>query len=222
MNKHGTINCNFVLNSNRAIQSKSIIRNYLAFIGNICYFPHAITTTSFLKMSFVGRLKDGFGGAVASLALVATPLAACAQEVPAVNSNDAQITQVAATPEQSNVPAGVEVLEDAHRPANAWVANNPDRVAVSVTKGHKSNPAIFANIESGLEHLFAQEGVDPNNIRIYWEEGKGAATAFNFHSDSYVTAAIAFADVSPETVKDFVKKAGFKPFRQVSMLRDLN
>lgn len=122
--------------------------------------------------------------------MLATPLSASAQQA------SSPVQTVSAT-----VPA-VEVLPDAQRPANAWVAGNPDRIAISVRLGSENRDEMISNLPTAMDYQFGLRG--KTGIRYFWEDGTSRATAFAIHSDAYVAGPLTFSD--PANVVSEVEK----------------
>lgn len=133
-------------------------------------------------MGAIGRLSHGFAGAVAATALFATP--ACAQQD--TSNQEPQATQVAmvANSNASSVRDAIEFLPDADRPANMWVVDHPERVAVSVHLGTQTTDNIIQNIEPLLREHFEANGV--TDLAFFWERGTAAGTTLAYHTDHYV------------------------------------
>jgi len=105
---------------------------------------------------------------------------------------------------------GFVILDDAHRPSNRWVVNHPDRIAVSVVRGTKTEQKILNNINPVLIKLFTDEGVPKEKLQINWEDGKGVATVMMFHTDRHVTQSLSLMD-APSHIKTTVKRMRFNP-----------
>jgi len=159
---------------------KSLLRNIVAFIAGFCYFLLEITTTSFLKMSIAGRLKDGFGSA-AFVGLVALmPIAACADDAnqiaPATGDN-AQITRVAAntgdapTPTPVAMSTGAVVSTQEITRKEAFRAST-NQIVYHVGEGIVGMPAEVLSLQDDGYKVSAFLGGKPGEVECWVAKGR--------------------------------------------------
>lgn len=103
---------------------------------------------------------------------------------------------------------GLVILDDAHDKSDTWVVNHPDRIAVSVVRGTKTEQKILNNINPILIKLFTDEDVPLESIQINWEQGEGVATVMMFHTDRHVTQPLTLME-APSHVKPTVERMKF-------------
>lgn len=166
----------------------------------------------------LSRITTPFGRAVGSLmlagsfAISAPAFANDKAPTPAVQTS-APVQAVSITPFDQ-----IEILEDAQFPANAWVADHPTRVAISVIRGSETPEQTLRNIEPGLHHLLDLEKVSIDDVRIFWEDIGTKGTLMKIHSDVHVTPPLPLTEV-PAAIKSTVQKMRFDPIQQASLVR---
>jgi len=102
------------------------------------------------------------------------------------HANDDENAEPAQT--VSVISNDVQFYPDAQREADKWVVDYPKRVAVSVFIGASEEtsklPQTISNIESAMRYQLSLRGHD--DVKIYFEQGKGPATGVMLHSDIVV------------------------------------
>lgn len=177
MHNHACTNYNFVLNLNNAAQYKHKIRNYLAFIGHVCYFLSGITTTSFLKMSTLRTLSRQFGGATMAAALFAMPMAANAEETIEVANTTTQLRETAYC--APLLPAQNGFIMNASASAHKYSKNNIGAVGISIFAGQdlgEHSPEFLGTV---LVNSLRRRGVEAECFVHHKEMPNG--TGINFH-----------------------------------------
>lgn len=122
--------------------------------------------------------------AVAATALLVAP--ACAQDEPRITqvamNTDASTSTATAATTSANM---VEISNDAHFEADAWVVDHRDRLAVAVRIGADTEVPL-ERIEAVLRNDFAENGVQ--NVRVYFEVvPTSGGSAVSYHTDEYVS-----------------------------------
>jgi len=144
------------------------------------------------------------GGAVVLLAAPALATAACAQENIGAESHDpsADHVEVVASEVKENSIADLEpiptegeievtYLDDADTPADIWVVDNPDRLAISIRVGEDTRVPM-ERVADVLRSDFAALGL--TNIRFFFERGGNGATSVVYHTDDYVSDPIPLSE----------------------------
>ena len=120
-------------------------------------------------MGAIGRLKAGFGSAVAATTLLAAP--AFTQEAP-------EPTRVALL---SRDASSIQFLEDANFAASSWVVHGEDRFAATIRYGGATDYAP-QQIQDVLERDLRANGIE--NAVFFWEHGPtDSGTSILFETD---------------------------------------
>lgn len=124
-------------------------------------------------------------------AMVVSPMAANAQ------SDDARLTSASATVETvAATPNTIVFYDDADQKASEWVADRPDRVAVSIRYGGATTFAP-ADIERVLSHDFTENGV--GHAVYYWEYGgETSGTSIAIETDDAIFGPYTLGDIRKE------------------------